>query len=119
MPEQTPKPSQQEVEKMLRDYQLVQEQIRAFSLQSEQLQVQKNELETAKDEVGKSTGKVYITVGGVIVETTKDTALKTIGERSETSEVRMQSMNKQLSDLKAKEKQLREKLTQVSNSMQQ
>lgn len=104
---------------MLRDYQMVQEQIRSFGLQGEQLQVQKNELQTAKEEVGNSTGKVYVTIGGVIIETSRDTALKNISEKSETNEVRLQSVNKQLNELKSREKSLREKITQISNSMQQ
>ncbi|MGI0141082.1 MAG: prefoldin subunit [Candidatus Micrarchaeales archaeon] len=120
MPEQTPNtPSPQDVEKMLRDYQTVQEQIRVYSMQIDQLQVQSNELDTAKEEIEKSTGKVYVTVGGVIVETNKETALKNISEKKETGSVRMQSTSKQLTDLKAKEKKLREDITQISSKMQQ
>ncbi|MDE1846091.1 MAG: prefoldin subunit [Candidatus Micrarchaeota archaeon] len=120
MPEQAnAKPSPQEVEKMLRDYQMIQEQIRALSMQVEQLAIQKNELQTAKEEVEKSTGKVYVTVGGVIVEAKKDVALKNISEKSESGEVRIQSVNKQLNDYKSREKTLRDKITQVSNTMQQ
>ncbi|MDE1846539.1 MAG: prefoldin subunit [Candidatus Micrarchaeota archaeon] len=114
----TGKPSPQEVEKMIRDYQMVQEQMRNFQIQVEQLQMQSNELQTAKEEVGKATGKVYVAIGGVIVETSKETALKNIDEKSETSTVRLQSANKQLNELRAREKQLREKITQMSSSLQ-
>ena len=114
----TSKPSPQEVEKMIRDYQMVQEQMRNFQIQVEQLQLQSNELLTAKEEVGKATGKVYIAIGGVIVETSKETALKNIDEKSEASTVRLQSANKQLNEIKAREKQLREKITQMSSSLQ-
>lgn len=113
------KPNPQDVEKMIRDYQMIQEQIRSYSIQVEQLSLQKSELETAKEEVEKSTGKVYVTVGGVIVETKKDVALKNIDDRSESSVVRLQSANKQLNELRTKEKNLREKITQLSSTMQQ
>ncbi|HVA82587.1 MAG TPA: prefoldin subunit [Candidatus Aquilonibacter sp.] len=115
----TNKPSPQEVEKMLRDYQMIQEQIRSFSMQMEQLAIQKNEFQTAKEEIEKAIGKVYVTVGGVIVETNKEAALKNIAEKGESGEVRLQSTNKQLNELKSKEKTLREKITQISNTMQQ
>lgn len=113
------KASAQDVEKLLRDYQIVQEQLRSFSMQVEQLQVQKSELETAKEEVTKATNKVYVSIGSVIIETSKEDALKNISEKSETVEIRLQSTTKQLNEAKSKEKQLREKITQISSQMQQ
>ncbi|MDE1851037.1 MAG: prefoldin subunit, partial [Candidatus Micrarchaeota archaeon] len=85
----------------------------------DQLTVQKSELDTAKDEVAKATGKVYVTIGGVIVETNKETALKNIEEKKESGEVRVQSTSKQLGELKAKEKKLRDEITALSSKMQQ
>jgi prefoldin beta subunit len=102
-----------EAEKTVRDYQMVQEQLRMATMQLEQLQVQKAELSRAKDEVSVSGGKVYITVGGVIVETTKDKALADIKEKAELADVRVASLNKQLTELKSREKQLGEKITQL------
>lgn len=102
-----------EAEKIVGDYQMVQEQLRAAAMQLEQLQVQKAELSRAKEEVEGASGRVYITVGGVIVETNKDKALADIKEKSELAEVRITSMAKQFNEFKAKEKQLGEKLTQM------
>jgi prefoldin beta subunit len=106
-------PSEQEIEKMVRDYQMVQEQLRNSALQLDQLQGAKADLDRAKAEVTKAEGKVYLTVGGVIVETSKDKALTEIKERAELTDVRIQSATKQYNDLKAKEKQLGERLTSV------
>ena len=111
-------PSESDAEKAVRDYQNVQEQLRAASMQLDQLHVQKAELEKANEEVGGSSGKVYITVGGVIVETSKDKALADIKEKSELADVRIGSLTKQLNELKAKEKQLGEKLTQMYKQSQ-
>lgn len=104
---------EKEAEKLVRDYQMTQEQLRAAAMQLEQLQTQTTELARAKEEVSGSTGKVYITVGGVIVETNKEKALADIKDKSEFVEVRLNSLTKQFNDLKAKEKQLGEKLTQM------
>jgi len=103
----------QEVEKLIKEYQLLQEQLRAFSLQLEQLQLQKTEATTAQAEIEKATGKIYITVGGVIVETDKPTALKNLKEKMETTDLRLQMTNKQFNELKAREKTLREKLSKI------
>jgi len=119
MADSTTTPSPQDVEKILRDYQMIQEQIRAYSMQVDQLTVQKSELDTAKEEVAKAVGKVYVTVGGVIVETNKETALKNIDEKKDSGDVRIQSTNKQLNELKTKEKKLRDEITQLSSKMQQ
>jgi prefoldin beta subunit len=113
-----PQPNEQDIEKMVKDYQIIQEQLRVYAIQLDQLKNQKAELERAGEEVTKATGKVYISVGGVIVETTKDKASTDITDRSELSETRIQSITKQYNDLKAKERQLNEKITQLYKSGQ-
>jgi len=104
---------EEEAERAVRDYQQLQEQLRAAAVQLNQLQAQKADLDRAKEEVSGAGGRVYLTVGGVIVETTKEKALKDIGERSELTTVRIGSLTKQYNDLKAKEKQLGDRLTQM------
>ena len=89
---------------------MVQEQLRAAAMQLNQFQGQKSELEKAKAEVEAASGKVYVTMGGVIVETSKEKALGDIKERSELADVRIGSLTKQYNELKAKEKQLGDKL---------
>lgn len=111
--------NQQEIEKMVRDYQMVQEQIRVYSIQIEQLKAQKSELERAQDEVDKASGKVYMSIGGVIVETAKDKAAADLKDRKELSETRINSITKQFNDLKTREKTLSEKITNIYKSAQQ
>jgi prefoldin beta subunit len=108
----------QDIEKMIKDYQSVQEQLRLYAIQLEQLKAQKSELERASSELEKSTGKVYISVGGVIVETTKDKASSDVKDRVELSNTRIQSVTKQYNDIKAREKALSEKITQIYKSAQ-
>lgn len=110
--------NEQEIEKMVRDYQMVQEQLRVYAIQLEQLKSQKMELERANEEVGNATGKVYMSVGGVIVETTKEKAVADLKERTELSDTRIASATKQFNDLRSKEKQLSEKITEIYKSTQ-
>ncbi|MHB1829933.1 MAG: prefoldin subunit [Candidatus Micrarchaeaceae archaeon] len=111
-------PNEQEVEKMVRDYQMVQEQLRMYAIQLEQLKVQKAEFARAGEEVTGSTGKVYMSVGGIVVETTKDKALADLKDRGDLSDTRIKSITKQYDDLKLKEKQLSEKITEIYKASQ-
>jgi prefoldin beta subunit len=118
MATQSQQGGQEEAEQAVRDYQMVQEQMRAAAMQLNQFQSQKAELEKARAEVDAATGKVYVTMGGVIVETSKEKALKDIKERSELADVRIGSLTKQYNELKSKEKQLGDKLTQLYKQSQ-
>jgi chaperonin cofactor prefoldin len=106
-------PSEEDIEKLERDYQMLQEQMRTAALQLDQLQNLKADLERAKAELDKATGKVYLTIGNVIVETTKEKALADIKDRAELTDARMQSANKQYTELKSKEKSAGDRLTQL------
>ncbi len=106
-------PSEEDIEKLVRDYQMLQEQMRTAALQLDQLQNLKADLERAKAELDKATGKVYLTIGNVIVETTKEKALADIKDRAELTDARMQSANKQYTELKSKEKSAGDRLTQL------
>ena len=109
MPEQ----NQQELEKLARDFQILQEQLRNMGMQIEQLKLQKADLDRAMEELDKATGKVYYSVGGIIVETDKEKAKTDVKDRSELTDTRIKSATKQMDDLKAREKQLSEKITQL------
>ncbi|MDE1851506.1 MAG: prefoldin subunit [Candidatus Micrarchaeota archaeon] len=111
-------PTEQDVERMARDYQTVQEQLRVVSMQLEQLRAQKIDLERAKAEIDRASGKVYISVGGIIVETTKDKALADIKDKAELGDTRISSLAKQQTDLRTREKGIGEKLTQFYKQAQ-
>ncbi len=111
-------PIENELEKLLKDYQILQEQLRSIAMQLEQFQAQKIESERAKEELEKSTGKVYLSVGGVIVETTKENALSDIYDRHALVETRFTAYNKQYTDLRNKEKALNEKITKIYKQSQ-
>ena len=113
-----PQSEAQDLEKMLKDYQVIQDQLRSVALQLDQLQAQKIDMEKAREELDKAQGKVYITVGGVMVETTKEKALTDISERVSLNKARIDSMNKQYTELRNREKQLNEKITSVYKSSQ-
>ena len=108
-----PPNQEQELEKLVKDYQMLQEQMRSAALQLDQLQNQKADLDRATKEIEGSTGKVYVTIGNVIVETPKEKALTEIKEKGELTEARLLSANKHYTELKNREKTTSERITQL------
>ncbi len=101
----------EQLEKITRDYQMIQEQLQAITVQREQFSGQKLELKEAMDSIEKSTGKVFYAIGGAIVESTKEAALKDIKEKHESTEMRLTILNKQYDELSKKEQSLRTEIT--------
>ncbi len=116
--DQNEKGSANALEKLLKDYQLLEEQLRTMAMQLEQLQGQNIDMQRAKEELEKSTGKVYLSVGGVMVETSKEKAISDIDDRSSLTATRIQSANKQYTELKNREKQLNERIKQLYQQAQ-
>ena len=61
-------------------------------------------------ELAKANGKVYSTVGGVMVETTKNEAVKNVKERQDSVEMRLSIITKQYDESVRKEKALRDEI---------
>lgn len=101
----------QELEKLTRDYQMLQEQLQSLAMQKEQFAAQNEEQKEALTEIEKASGKVFISVGGAIVETTKAEALKKLKERHDAVEMRLTLVNRQHDEFSKKEKSLREEIT--------
>lgn len=108
-----------ELEKMTREYQQIQEQLQQFSVQREQFNVQKEELKEAMAEIEKSAGKIYLAVGGIMADVSKESAAKSIKDRQESAEMRITILTKQIDELSKKEKTLREDLTKALKDIKQ
>lgn len=108
-----------QIEKMTREYQLLQEQLQALALQKEQFSEQKEEYKEALEEIEKAKGKIYIALGGVIVDVDKETALKNVKEKHESSEMRLSIVSKQYEDLAKKEQTLRTEITTALKDFKQ
>lgn len=107
------------IEKLTADYQRVEEQLQALSMQQEQFRAQKDELNHAKEQIEKSSGKIYSSIGGAIIESNKEGALEDIAEKTELAEMRLSVIKKQIDELKKKEQELREKVTSMVKGQSQ
>ena len=100
----------EQIEKLSREYSILQEQIQSLAMQREQFIERKEEYKEAFKEIESSTEKVYLAIGGAIVEVKKDYALKNIKEKEEVSDMRISIVKKQYDDLVKKEQTLRSEI---------
>jgi prefoldin beta subunit len=108
-----------ELEKITRDYQMLQEQLQALSMQKEQFREQKEELKQALEEIEKAKGKVFLSIGGVMVDVDKATATKNIKEREDSASMRFTIIEKQFEDASKKEQTLRADITAALKDLKQ
>jgi prefoldin beta subunit len=101
----------EQLEKMTREYNALHEQLQNLALQREQLAAQKADLEGAQKEIEAGKGKVYLAIGGAIVETEREKAMRDIKERLESSEMRAGIVKRQYDELSKKEQSLRAEIT--------
>lgn len=109
----------EELEKKTRDYQVLQEQLQALAMQKEQFREQKEEFTQALTETEKAKGKIFLAIGGVMVDVDKDTAVKSLKEKQESSTMRLSIVEKQFEDFSKKEQALRTEITAALKDMKQ
>ena len=90
-----------DLNKELVEYENMEKQLEVILIQKHQLQIQLNEIRHARDELGKSSGDVYRSVGSVLLHTTKENAEKDLKERSELLEVKLNAISKQEEKLRS------------------
>ena len=104
----------EDLNRSLMEYENMEKQLEVLLIQKHQLQIQANEVRHALDELKKSSGEVYRSVGAVMLHTTKDAAEKDLKERQEMIDVMFNAITKQEEKLRAtvmeNQKKLQEKM---------
>src|SRR3989344_3148867 len=115
MPEQTQTITlPPEAQQLLVQMQTFQHQYQTINMQREALSMQKIESEKALEELKKAKDKedVFKIVGPVLVKSTKSELIKELGEKKETGELRLKSLEKQ-------EERIREKLEEIQKKLEE
>ncbi|HLE07540.1 MAG TPA: prefoldin subunit beta [archaeon] len=113
MPEQTQTITlPPEAQQLLVQMQTFQHQYQTINVQREALSMQKIESEKALEELKKAKDKeeVFKIVGPVLVKSTKSELIKELGEKKETAELRLKSLEKQEEMLRKKLEENQKKL---------
>lgn len=106
----------EQLEKATREYNMLHEQIQSLSIQRQQFTEQKEEYREALAALEKAAGKVYMAVGGVIVEVEKAKAVESVKEREENADMRISIVKRQQEELAKKEQSLR---TEISAALKE
>ncbi len=94
------------------EYENLEKQLEVLLIQKHQLQIQINEINHALEQLKKSSGEVYRSVGSIILHTTKEEAQTDLKERLELLEVKVNTLSKQ-------EEKLRKTVLDVQNKIKE
>ncbi len=98
---------------------MIQEQLQALAMQKEQFKEQREEVKQALEETEKAKGKIFLAVGGIMVDVDKATATKNLKERQESATMRLTIVEKQFEETSKKEQSLRTEITAALKEMKQ
>ena len=90
---------------------MLQEQLQSLAMQKEQFKEQKAEFAEALEELDKAKGRIYLAIGGIMVDVDKATATKNVKEKQESATMRLGITEKQFDELSKKEQALRTEIT--------
>ena len=85
----------EDLNRELIEYENMEKQLEVLLIQKHQLQIQSNEIKHALEELKKSQGVVYRSIGSILIHTTRDAAESDLKERDELIEVKLNAITKQ------------------------
>ncbi len=101
-------------DKMVR-LQQFQQQLQALSMQKQSIQVQQAEIRNALQELEKVRNeKVYELVGNILINRKPDELTKSLKEKQERIDLRIESIDKQLKRITSKVQELQKEVTNLS-----
>jgi prefoldin beta subunit len=109
----------EQLEKLTREYQSLQEQLQSLAMQREQFREQKDEIKNALEEAEKSKGRIFLAIGGIMVDVDKETAIKDLKERQDSNVMRLSIVERQFEDASKKEQAIRNEITAALKDLKQ
>jgi prefoldin beta subunit len=108
-----------EAQQILINLQTFQQQMQTVLIQKESLNLQSVEIEKALEELKKATTEdVYKAVGPILIKSTKKDLEEELGEKKETLDLRLKSLQKQEERLKDRLKESQEKFEEFLKATQ-
>jgi len=106
-----------EVEHDINEFQTAQNQLQMIMVQKQQVKMQLGEIDDALEELKGKSGKVFKSIGAVLVESTAEDVTKELNERRETMKVRVGVLGKQEEKLRSKLIELKSKIEKAAGAM--
>jgi prefoldin beta subunit len=109
-----------EAQQILVELQTFQQQMQTVLIQKESLNIQNMEIGKALEELGKTEhDDVYKTVGPILIKSTKKDLIQQLGDKKETLDIRLKSLQKQETRLKEKMKESQEKFEEMMKGQEE
>ncbi|MDD5317261.1 MAG: prefoldin subunit beta [Candidatus ainarchaeum sp.] len=106
-----------EIESKLAEFQGSQEQLQLVSAQKMQVKMQLDEVDAAAEALKGATGKVFKSVGMLVLESDRETVSRELAERKEALSVRAQVLGKQEERLRKRLLELRSEIESATKGM--
>ena len=106
-----------EVEHDINEFQTVQNQLQMIMVQKQQVKMQLEEIDDALVELKGKSGKVFKSIGAILVESTSEDVVKELNDRKETMKVRVSVLGKQEEKLRNKLIELKSKIEKAAGAM--
>lgn len=106
-----------EVEHDINEFQTAQNQLQMIMVQKQQIKMQLEEVDEALEELKGKTGKIFKSIGSVLVESSSEDVVKELNEREETMKVRVGVLGKQEEKLRGRLVELKSKIEKAAGTM--
>ena len=106
-----------EVEHDINEFQTAQNQLQMILVQKQQLKMQLEEIDDALEELKGKSGKVFKSIGSVLVESNAEDVAKELNDRKETMKVRTGVLGKQEEKLRNKLVELKSKIEKAAGEI--
>lgn len=103
----------QETSKKIQELQVLEHNLQSFLMQKQTIQIEANEINTALDELKKSSDEVYRIVGNIMLKSDKNSLSDELKEKKKLVEMRINSIEKQEKLVSSKIEELREEINKV------
>ncbi|MEM4389914.1 MAG: prefoldin subunit beta [Candidatus Micrarchaeia archaeon] len=105
-----------EMEQRIGEFRNLQNQLQMTLLQKQSVQAQLDEIAEAGEELKKTKGPIYRSVGTLLVASTKEEAEKDLAEKKELLGVRLNALTRQEEKLRERLNELRAEIEQALGS---
>ena len=95
----------------IQELQILEQNLRAISMQKQQIQIELNETLNALEELKKTNDEVYKMISGIMLKSSKEDLIKELNEKKKIIELRISSLTKQEDLIEAKSSELRKELS--------
>jgi len=106
-----------ELEHDINEFQTAQNQLQMIMVQKQQLKMQLEEVDYALEELKKKSGKVFKSIGSVLVESSSEDVAKELTESKETMKIRIGVLGKQEEKLRGRLVELKSRIEKAAGEM--